>query len=111
MVLFHFMWARRETRPGNGLAPVQVFNAVPSPPFSAPAELACPITTQHGAHCLLMASPFDQFRLRQPRRPEVPSKDGSGRLNLRWSLRPFSDLFCAAHAKGKSPSLVLEHKR
>jgi hypothetical protein len=31
-------------RSGNGLAPVQVFHAVPSPPFSAPAELACPIT-------------------------------------------------------------------
>jgi hypothetical protein len=38
------MWVRRETRSGNDLAPVQVFHAVPSSPFSAPAELACPIT-------------------------------------------------------------------
>jgi len=34
------MRVRRETRSGNGLAPVQVFHAVPSSPFSAPAELA-----------------------------------------------------------------------
>jgi len=40
------MWVRRETRSGNGLAPLQVFHAVPSSPFSAPAELACPIIAQ-----------------------------------------------------------------
>jgi len=39
MELFHFVWAASK-KSGNGLAPVQVFHAVPSPPFSAPAELA-----------------------------------------------------------------------
>jgi hypothetical protein len=34
------MGVRRETRSENVLAPVQVFNAVPSLSFSAPAELA-----------------------------------------------------------------------
>jgi hypothetical protein len=34
------MWVRIDTRSGNGLAPVQVFHAVPSSSFSAPAELA-----------------------------------------------------------------------
>jgi hypothetical protein len=54
----------------NGLAPNQVFNAVPSPPFSAAAELAS---------------------LRHPRRPARPgSLQGvRRRLNLQWSLRPF----------------------
>jgi len=39
MILFHLVWVR----PGDirdGLAPTQVFNAVPSSAFSAPAELA-----------------------------------------------------------------------
>ena len=39
VILFHLVWVR----PGDvrdGLAPPQVFNAVPSSPFSAPAELA-----------------------------------------------------------------------
>ena len=55
----------------------------------------------NGANRLLLVSPFDQFRLRQPRRQEVPSKDGSRRLNLQWSLRPFPDLFGAAYTKWK----------
>ena len=37
MVLFHFVWVKDYwRRSGNGLAPIQVFNAVLSPPFSAP---------------------------------------------------------------------------
>ncbi len=39
MILFHLVWIKlRDVR--DGLAPTQVFNAVPSSPFSAPAELA-----------------------------------------------------------------------
>jgi hypothetical protein len=38
-VLLHLVWPM-SWQVQNGLAPVQVFYAVPSPPFSAPAELA-----------------------------------------------------------------------
>jgi hypothetical protein len=35
-VLFHFVWIKDDLRrSGNSLAPIQVFNAVLSPPFSA----------------------------------------------------------------------------
>ena len=44
--------------------------------------------SSNGIPHLLLASPFDHFRLRQPRRQEVPSKDDSGRLNLQWALQP-----------------------
>jgi len=37
LVLFHFVWVKDDRRrSGNALAPIQVFNAVLSPPFSAP---------------------------------------------------------------------------
>jgi len=38
--------------------------------------------------CPPLTSPFVLFKLRHPRRPEVPSKADSGRLNFAWSLRP-----------------------
>ena len=56
-----------------------------------------------GAPRLLLASPLDHFRLRQPRRQEVPSKDNSGRLNLQWSLRLFPDLFRQPAQNGRDP--------
>jgi len=61
------MRVRKEKRSRNGLAPVQVFHAVLSPPFSAPAELAGLRPAHSKARCVfpseenLLAS-----RLRSP---------------------------------------------
>ena len=60
----------------------------------------------NGVPHLLLASPFDRFRLRQPRRPEAPSKDDSGRLNLPRSLQPFR--FCLWDAKANRNGLASE---
>jgi hypothetical protein len=65
----------------------------------------------NGAPHLLLASPFDRSRLRQPRRPEVPSEDDSGRLNLQWSLRPFPDLFSVTVTKRKRFNRCKEERR
>jgi hypothetical protein len=86
MILFHLVWVR----PGDvrdGLAPTQVFNAIPSSAFSAPAELASRfIDIARKSLAPPFSCPFVRFRLRHPRRQELPSKPDSGRLNLPWSL-------------------------
>jgi len=76
MILFYLVGVR----PGDvrdGLAPTQVFSAVSSSPFSAPAELASRFIDIARKSLIPLAYPFVLFRLRHPRRPEFPSKADS----------------------------------
>ena len=75
------------------LAPVQVFNAVPSTLFSVAAELATLSHLQSADSFLPFHSAPDLRGLRHPRHPQgrVPSKSISGGLNLQWSLRLVAD--------------------
>jgi hypothetical protein len=70
---------------GNAFALVQIFNAIPSPSFSAPAELRT-LTPLTGPLPLLIQTPHFLFVRAQYilgfRQGRIPSKGGCARLNL-----------------------------
>lgn len=77
-------------RCGDGLAPSQVFHAVPSSPFSAPAYSRGGMSPRIDDPVLIIACIFSlpSSNILGARRDWVPSEGDSGRLNLPWSLRP-----------------------
>jgi len=81
VILFHLVWVRlREVR--DGLAPNQVFNAVPSSAFLAPAELAPRFIDKPGSPSPPSGLSVCPVQAQTSSAPEVPSKADSGRLNL-----------------------------
>ena len=72
---------------GNVFAFLQIFNAIPSPLFSAPAELRM-INPTTGPYVMLILISYPFTRRAQyilgVRRCRIPSQDGSGMLNLQW---------------------------
>jgi len=70
---------------GNVSAPAQVLDAVPETFFSALRNSAWWIFPLAAVRSIYVSPPYDYFVLRQSSRPPVrlPSKNASGRLNLR----------------------------
>jgi hypothetical protein len=69
----------------NIFALVQIFNAIPSPSFSAPAELRMINPNPWSLSMLIRVSSLCNCRAQYilgVRQVQIPSKDGSGRLNL-----------------------------
>jgi hypothetical protein len=103
LVLFHFMWVRIDTRSGNGL----IHDLVLAHPSWLPRrETDLFVRTGRSGvprgYAPLVAGRKPEKGRQGAKRPlegVFPSKEIQGRLNLQWSLRPFSDLFGIAHTK------------
>ncbi len=98
---------------GNVFALVQIFNAIPSPSFSAPAELRMlnPFT---GPLPLLILIPYllsvrAQYIL-GVRQGRIPSKDVCGRLNLQWrsDISLYLDFHLTSFYFGTKPGIKAE---